>query len=156
MSNKNTGIAALDVKLNSFASYNELEAYAAKLIDSGFLPTSLQEPAQVIAVIEMGRELGLSPILSINSITVIKGRTTLSASLVGTLLKRHGIEWIITKDFVSDGTNKVTEYEFFWKSAVLGTPVKTLFSITWNQLALSGVTEKDNYKKYPKEINSAY
>ena len=149
------GVALLDAKLEGFNSTAELSAYSKYLQESGLLPPSLDTVEKVALVIQTGKDLGLAPTVAINSITIISGRTTLSASLVGTLMKRHGIEWTFTKDFdkdPDDASNFITEAEFFWKSKVINEPVKTKFRVTWKQFVLAGYTGKNNWIKMPKEI----
>jgi hypothetical protein len=87
--------------------------------------------------------------------------------MLGTLLKRHGVEWTWDEDFetitgedgkpekMGDGTvNKRTTIHFYWKSKITGKVMETTFSVTWAQMVLSGFTSKENWKRMPKEINN--
>lgn len=159
--NKNAEIT----KLDGFKSVEEMKLWASTIIDSGLLPNSITEPEQVITIVQHGKELGLSPHVAINNIHVIAGRPTLSSTMLGALLKRKGIEWVWDADFEvikdskgnpeksPDGSvNRKTTIHFFWKSDNLGRVMDTTFSVTWAQMALAGYTNKDNWKRYPKEI----
>ena len=168
-----TKIAAVDksealTKLGDFSSVEEMKEWANVIINSGLLPGSITEPEQVITIVQHGKELGLSPHIALNNIHVISGRPTLSHTMLGTLLKRKGIEWVWDEDYVpiknekgeleklGDGSvNKRTTIHLYWKSHVTDRVMETTFSITWAQMVLSGFTTKDNWKRMPKEMMRA-
>lgn len=154
---QNTDLAA--TKLDNFKSIEEMKKWATTIIDSGLLPQSIEEPEQVITIVQHGKELGLTPHIALNNIHVIAGRPVVSSSMLGAMLKKHGVEWIIEEDFATfkqDGNSgKRTTYKFFWKSKITGTVLDTTFSITWAQMEIAGYTEKHNWKKYPKEMMRA-
>lgn len=148
------------VKLTGFSNIDEMKRWAETIIDSGLLPNSITEPEQVITIVQHGKELGLTPHIALNNIHVIAGRPVISSSMLGAMLKKHGVEWLITEDFVTiDSPNgkpdKRTTYEFYWKSSVTDAVMKSGFSITWNQMAIAGYTDKQNWSKYPKEMMRA-
>jgi hypothetical protein len=155
-------------KLNDFSNVEEMKKWATIVIDSGLLPSAVTEPEQVITIVQHGKELGLSPHIALNNIHVISGRPTLSHTMLGTLLKRKGVEWVWDEDFESiigkdgkpekmgDGsTNKRTTIHLFWKSPVTDRVMETTFSVTWAQMVLAGFTTKDNWKRMPKEMMRA-
>jgi len=149
------------VKLTGFSNIDEMKKWAETIIDSGLLPDSISEPEQVITIVQHGKELGLTPHIALNNIHVIAGRPVISSSMLGAMLKKHHVEWTITDDFTTvpgpggKGEDKKTSYEFYWKSSITERVMSTTFSITWNQMALAGYTEKSNWKKYPKEMMRA-
>lgn len=73
---------------------NEWETMLAQgdlLLKSGFLPESIKTPAQAVAIIMMGRELGVGPMQALRQIAVIKGKPTCGAELMLCLIYRdHG------------------------------------------------------------------
>jgi len=155
-------------KLDGFTNADEMLKWAAVVIDSGLLPHSITEPEQVLTIVQHGRELGITPHISLNNIHVISGRPTLSSAMLGSLLKRRGVEWVWDEDFatiktesgeierLSDGsTNKRTTIHFYWKSNITDRVMETTFSVTWMQMLLAGYTKKDNWNKYPKEMMRA-
>ena len=146
-------------KLGNFGNMEEAMQWASYIIESGLLPDSISEPEQVVTIVQHGKELGLSPHIPLNNLHIIAGRPVISSAMLGALLKRHGVEWIITEDFASvdrDGiTHKQTTYKFFWKSKITGSVLETIFSITWAQMELAGYTSKQNWQKYPKEMMRA-
>jgi hypothetical protein len=118
------------------------------LIDSGTLPGNFDTPEKLMAVVKTGQELGMPAMVSINNINVIQGRTVISASMMGALLKEYGVEYIFTKDYQKDEKGKIeTEMEFEFLSKISGNPKVAKFAVTWGQFKLAGYTEKSNWKK---------
>lgn len=56
---------------------DEMTRFASGVIQSGFAPSHFKTPVQVISAIQYGYEIGLSPMQSLQSITVINGRPSL-------------------------------------------------------------------------------
>jgi hypothetical protein len=67
----------------------DLQTLGSILSKSGFFEDAKQA-AQAITKILAGRELGIGPIASMTGIYVVKGRITLSAALIASLVKRSG------------------------------------------------------------------
>jgi len=55
---------------------------ADTLIQSGFLPQAIQKPAQAVAIILTGRELGIPAMQALRQINVIQGKPTMGAELM--------------------------------------------------------------------------
>jgi len=162
MAGKNNQLATISepTKLDNFTNVEELMKWAGTVIDSGLLPDSITMPEQVLTIVQCGRELGLSPHIALNNINVIAGRPVISSTMLGAMLKRKNIEWIIEEDFATiqtpeGGADKRTTYRFYWKSDVTGAVMNTAFSITWAQMAVAGYVSKQNWQKYPKEMMRA-
>lgn len=157
---KTTEIATQEsVKLENFQNIKELTAWADTIIEGGLLPDAIDTPEQVITIVQQGKELGLSPLTALNNIHVIAGRPVISSAMLGALLKRQGVEWIIKEDYVyfgeedeDGGMNARTTYTFFWKSEVTGRVMEADFAVTWYQMETAGYTTKQNWQKYPKEM----
>lgn len=149
-----------ETKLTGHESIEEMMKWANTVIDGGLLPDAITLPEQVITIVQHGKELGLSPHISLNNLHVIAGRPVVSSSMLGALLKRRNVEWIISEDFVTVSTDdgekdKRTSYTFFWKSKVDDSTMTTTHSITWRQMEVAGYTGKHNWNKYPKEMMRA-
>ena len=153
-------------KLEGFTTIEDMKKWAVTVIDSGLLPHTITEPEQVITIVQHGKELGLTPHISLNNINVISGKPTLSSTILGSLLKRRKIEWVWDEDFVtikdnndeeeraSNGAlNRRTTIHFYWKSSITNRVMEAKFSVTWAQFVLSGLVTRDNWKKMPKEIS---
>jgi hypothetical protein len=82
-----------DTKTNALDVYapqsmDQAMTLAKTLSKSGLLPQGLNSTEAVFTVMVAGHELGLSPMQSIRSIHIIKGKPTLSADLMVALVKR--------------------------------------------------------------------
>ena len=65
--------------------------YAKALAVSDLLPAAYRgKPANVLVAIEYGRALGIEPMAAIQGVSVIQGKPTASAQLVGALVRRAG------------------------------------------------------------------
>ena len=66
-------------------------AYAAEIAKSGLIPADFRKkPENVLVAIEWGRELGLTPIASLNEIYVVHGSPSLSAKAMLMLARAAG------------------------------------------------------------------
>jgi hypothetical protein len=110
------------------------------LLDSGALPSTFDNIEKIISVVQMGKELGLQPMVAINNINIIKGRTVIASTMLGAMLKKRNIEWTWVKDFFTEEDDKiVTEIEFEYISKVTNKPKASRFSISWQQMQLAGL-----------------
>lgn len=70
---------------------------------SGFTPSGVKTPDQVLFIIEMGEELGLKPVASLNNINVIQGNPTLGAdAMLGLAYKTGQVESVDMNDITSE------------------------------------------------------
>lgn len=75
-----------------------LESIAAYCIGNELTP--LNKPNEVIAAILLGRELGLSPMISIQNIFPIKGKASQSVHIIIGKLLANNITYEVVKDYV--------------------------------------------------------
>jgi hypothetical protein len=143
------------VMLSKFSENIEVQT----LIESGAIPSTLDTAEKIMTVMQTGKEMGMGPMTTINNVNIIKGRTVISASGVGAMLKRAGKEWIWTKDFETVEENgkvkQITEIEFEWISPVTNKPKQARFSVSWQEMELAGYTAKPNWQKMPKPMMRA-
>ena len=120
---------------------------AEVLAKSGLVPTSLNSKEKVYVALQMGHELGLSPMVSVNNVAVINGRPTLSADVMYALGRSNpeygGLVWkqrdaVKAEVEVTRITGKVTE--------------KFTGYFTMEMAKAAGLAEKDIYKKYPDRM----
>lgn len=65
--------------------------YAQHIAQSGLLPAAYRgRPANVLVAIETGNMLGIAPMAALHNIFVVDGKPTLSAALMGALVRRAG------------------------------------------------------------------
>lgn len=82
-------LATTDSGLTDFKSFEEIQAWAEKIVKSQLTP--LKEAKDVVVAILFGRELGMSPMISVNNIYPINGKGTLSVHMINALLQTHGV-----------------------------------------------------------------
>lgn len=124
-----------------WANWEAKEKFAQRLIASGFLPQAIRTPAQVLAIIQTGQELGIPPMQALRQINVIQGKPTLSAELMLAKMIKGGVKlaWLKSSD---------TEAEL--KASRPGTSFTGRF--TMEEARLAGLLIKDGWKRYPKAM----
>lgn len=121
------------------------------LLASETLPPGINSKERIMTVAQYGRELGMEPMTAINNISIIKGKMVISSSMLGAMLKKHGYEYIWTKDHETQEDGRIiTELEIFWFSKSLNREFKQKFSVSWQELELAGLTSNPTYAKYRK------
>lgn len=122
------------------AEWSVMQQQASALVASGFLPQSVNSPQKAVAIIMLGRELGIAPWAALTSINVIQGKPTVSPQLMLALINRSGQLEDMTID--DDGTACTVTMKRKGR-----TPHTFTFSMMdANAMNLSG---KDNWKKQP-------
>ncbi len=86
-----------------FSPWTQLDKmldFGRHLLATGFCPNGVRTPAQVVAIIQAGREVGIPPMYALREIAVVNGRPTLSGKLMLALMHRAGVktEWLETGD----------------------------------------------------------
>lgn len=102
-----------------------------------------KKPGEILMVLMKGRDMGLSPIESLEGLYLVNGRPTLSADARNRMIRKHGhrveiVEW----------TSKVCRLRGIRKGETKGEEV----SYGIEEAALAGLTGKDNWKKHAKEM----
>jgi hypothetical protein len=122
----------------SAEKFNSMLSFASNLVSSGFLPDAIKTPAQCVAIILAGQELGMPPMQSLRSINVIKGKVSLSAELQLARFVQMGghIKWLQT-------TNTVAE---LWLKHPNGQEHTHKFTI--EEAKKAGVTNNPTWSKY--------
>jgi hypothetical protein len=150
-------------KFNEFDSVQEAEKFCAALIGTPAVPSSFEDPKELLSVLTMGKELGFKPLISLNNISIVKGKTVYSVHMLAALLKQQGFEYQLMKDFEpetdakgdpildTDGNPKMcTIIRFYWHSNVTKTVLQHDHKFTWAEAGRMGLHDKDNYKKMPR------
>lgn len=137
----------LPVKFQDLSpEYAEIMVLANVLMKSGYFK-DLRDQAQAVTKILFGRDLNFSPTVSLQSINIIDGKPSLSATLLGALIKRSGKYNFKVREF----TNVKCVIEFFerdngaWDS--LGTSEFTI-----DDAKTAGLLGKTSWKNYPKAM----
>ncbi len=120
----------------------DLWQLARTLVASGFLPRAIKTPEQAVAVILTGRELGLGPMLSIRSISVIDGKPVVAADLQLARFKAAG--------------GRATFMRLDDTGAVLAlrhpNGDEHTETYTMEDAKLAGLTGKDNWRKFSRAM----
>lgn len=125
-------------------SLSEAKQLADTLSAARTIPEALQKsPADCMAIVLAGAELGLAPMQSIRALVLIKGKPTLSADAMGALVKsrRELCKYLTLKH--SDGTRAT--YETLRE----GDPTPTTMSFTIDEAKAAGLAGNDNWRKFP-------
>lgn len=125
------------------STFETTRALSKELAASQLLPQALkQKPADVLAIVLTGRELGLEPMQAIRSIHIINGKPSMSADLMGALVKKSpACEFLV----LVESTGLIATY----KTKRRGEPGETVMSFTIAQAKAAGCEGKDNWTKYP-------
>lgn len=84
-------------------SYDELVRLAQTIADSGLAPKGLDKPQSIFVAIQMGMEVGLSPMASVQNVAVVNGRPTLWGDAVLAACRGTGELEVFEEWFESDG-----------------------------------------------------
>jgi len=120
----------------------ELRYQAAMAVRSKLLPGELDTPEKALVAMQMGRELGLSPMYAARQIYVVKGKPTCSSELMANLIyRRHGdnalrmTEWTaerVTVRYKRKGWDSFEE-----------------FTYTMDDAKRAGLTNNPSWSKFP-------
>lgn len=119
----------------------ELMTLSDTFAKSGMFP-AISNKFEAAVVIEYGRELGIKPVISLQTISVIKGRLSIESKALYALALEKGVKIkIVRKD------DKGCTLEFSKKGRDSYTT-----SFTAEDAKRAGLHTKDSYMKYPEEM----
>lgn len=124
----------------------EARDLATILSGANSMPAALKKsPADVLAIVMAGAELGLAPMQSIRAIVLIQGRPTLSADAMGALVKASSkCEYLQCTETTEKVATFVTKRR--------GDPEPTRLSFTFEEAKAAGLVGKDVWKQFPKAM----
>lgn len=129
-------------QVNIIRTMDDAERAARAMSASGFFADA-KAASQAVVKILAGSELGFGPFASMVGVSIIQGKPAVGANLMAAALKRTGkYNYRVTKN-----TDKEVEITFFENGEEIG---KSPF--TWDDAAKAGLTNKDNWKKYPRNM----
>jgi hypothetical protein len=127
---------------NIIRTMDDAERAARAMAGSGFFSDAKQANQAVVKILA-GSELGFGPFASMVGVSIIQGKPAIGANLMAAALKRTGkYNYRVTKN-----TDKEVEITFFENGQEIG---KSPF--TWADAEKAGLTNKDNWKKYPRNM----
>jgi hypothetical protein len=125
-------------------SIGEAVTLCQHLVQTGFLPRSIKNPEQALAILMAGRDFGLSAMQSFRAIHIIEGKPTLSADfMVGLALGSGHCEYFrcVSED------DKHACYETKRHGSE---PVRRTFTI--EDAKAAGLLSKDVWRKYTRAM----
>ena len=129
-------------------TFGEKYKMAQVLSQSGLIPQGLNTPEKVCVALQWGHELGLSPMVAVNNVAVINGKPTLSADIMGAVVKRSpeygGIEWIKNSD--TEAECKIT------RILPNGKTESIVSRFTMEDATKAGLAGRDVWRKYPRRM----
>lgn len=124
---------------------NEAIALAERLATSALLPDALKgKPNDVLIMMLQGRELGLSPVRSLNDIYVVKGKPMCSADTMKALCLRHPD--ICEYFYCVEATDKAVTMA----TKRAGSPKEERETFSIEDAQKGGLTSNDLYIKRPR------
>lgn len=137
-----TELAAPTHEPPSIDLFHQYQEQAATLLKTGFLPAHIKTAEQAVAIVLIGRELGIPMMLALRKVYVIQGTPCLAAELMLALAERTGqLDDCRIEDDAD--TCRVTIKRKGRKSTHT-----TAFSM--EDARKLGLADKDNWKKQPK------
>ena len=140
-----------ELTLLSKDGFDHAVKIAQTLAKSKVVPATLQgKPEDIFAILAMGSELGLQPMLSLNSINVIQGKPTLSPQLMMAMIRGRLPDPVIdikTNEEDKSVTVKTARSIKEFESGLY-------FEAVWDmdRAERMGLALKDNYKKQAKTM----
>lgn len=122
-------------------------AMAEILAKSGLMPKGMQTKEAVFVALQMGAELGLSPMVAVNNIAVINGKPSLSTDIMHAVARNNreygGCQWV-------EQTDMRAECVIIRNNGAYKEEVRGVYTI--EDARRAGLLEKDNWKKYPTRM----
>ena len=152
------------------STLDEKRMYAEQMIKSGLLPTTLATIDQlededfrdkaiggVIAVVEYGRELSITPWVALHGMHVVQGKVVMGIHMYMGLAQKNNIIVDVTRDYEKVYNDKKqlvdieTEIVITRKYEQFNGLVKEhKFIKRWSEIKKAGLDGRDNYKKRPQ------
>jgi hypothetical protein len=135
----------------AISEWQVMEQMAEKLHRSGFMPDSIKTPGQALAVIQLGRELGLPPMFSLRNIFVIGGKPSLNAQAMAAIIKQRVHPDAITVEQTTNMDCTVSYWRPTWKQ-------RRELTFTMADAKTAGLLDgsnKYNWQKYPRNMLQA-
>jgi hypothetical protein len=138
-----TAVARLEPATPATIQWDQELRGMTYLLKSGLLPDTIRSAEAALFIVLTGRDLGMSPVQSLRSINIIKGKVEVSADAQLGLFHRNGGR----STFVTlTDVEAVLELRAPWLVA----PHRESFSFADAQKAK--LTGGENYQKYPKAM----
>lgn len=126
------------------AEFINMREIVKPLLQSGFLPITINNEAKAIAIALKARELNIPPMMAYSEIHIINGKPALSATLMLTLIYRAFPNAKIVYETCSINACVI-------KAARPGQE-PSLFKFTMEDAERAGIANNQSWKKYPEAL----
>lgn len=132
-------------------TYDELEKFSEKIANSSLCPKDFKsKPGDVFIVIQMGAEVGLSPMASMQNIAVINGRPCIwGDAMLGIIKAARGFiscrEWM-------EGSFKTENAVAYCAIMRAGQPEEEVRSFSYEQAKKAQLIGQNVWAKYPERM----
>ncbi len=127
-------------------TFDDVERAARAMSASGFFPDSKQA-AQAIVKVLAGREMGFGAFASMTGVAIIQGKPVVGANLTAAAIKQTGkYNYRVTSH---------TDQECviaFYEGGISPDHCVGISRFTMEDAKAAGLTNKDNWKKYPRNM----
>lgn len=128
-------------------TFDQLMTFGDIVAKSGMCPKDyIGKPGNVVVAIQMGQEIGLKPMQSLQNISVINGRPSLWGDALLALVKKSNVCEYIQEEISPDGRSATCTVKR------IGEPKAQQRSFSLEDAKLAGLLGKDNWRKYPKRM----
>ncbi len=121
---------------------------ATAMAASGLMPKGIERPEAVFVALQMGFELGLTPMQAVQNIAVINGRPCMWGDAMLALV--HNSKLLVKHDERSEGEGDNFSATCIVKRAGMNDVVARTFSM--KKAAQAGLLSKDSWKRYPERM----
>lgn len=122
---------------------------AVAISKSGMAPRSMETPEALFVAIEMGMEVGLSPMAAIRSIAVVNGRPAIYGDAALALVRASGLMEYIREWIDGAGDSRTAYCETKRK----GSPAPRVTSFSWSDAKKASLTGKTGpWSQYPDRM----
>lgn len=122
-------------------NWNKYLEVGRSLLRSGFAPSHFKTPESIIAAILHGQEVGLTPMQALSGIFVINGKSTLDVATMKAIVTAHGVDIQIIESTSEKAHLKLVR----GNSSEEGI-------YTFEEAKKAGLTSKDVWQKFPKDM----
>jgi hypothetical protein len=132
-------------------SLAEVSGFAEVFGDSGLFQDT-KSMAQAIVKIQAGKEIGIPPVQAMMGINIMQNRISLSAGLIGQLLKKAGYQYKAT--WYPNQQNAESVTISLWEPGAKWREVEPLAEVSFSMedARRAGLAKKDVWRKYPPNM----
>jgi len=134
-----------------FHTIDDMKEFSMYLVDSGLVPKGMEKPQAVLVALQMGFELGLSPMQSIQNIAVINGRPSIWGDALPGLVRASGLMESYQEEEIGTYPNEDYGFRITAKRKGADTALAGVFTMADAKKAAL-LTKPGPWQQYPKRM----